>query len=394
MNYKKPAVNCIPGFPQLYVNYFFKKRRTDEFFKDVYGKDATLFELGRSAIWQAIRLLRLEKTDKILVPSYHCGVDIDAIVKAGVLIEYFKVDKNLVADIHDIQKRIQNDVKAIFIIHYFGFPQPVDYLRNLCNEKNIILIEDCAHALFSKYCNTSLGMFGDLSVFSQRKTLPIFDGGALLINNPRLFRTISTRQTNYITSLKRTAGLIFNHLGSIYNKNPVFLLLAGLKKKIFMLVHNNLTGGATDTLVFDVSMADKGMSNISKRIMEITNTEDVIYRRRRNYRYILDNVSHLRQIEIVYKTLPDGVCPLVFPIRIIGSGRREIQDMLFRNGISSYVFGERLHRTLPGIKYPDAERLSNEVLGIPVHQNIDIKELNYMLGVLKRICDNGNNVEN
>ena len=68
------------------------------------------------------------------------------------------------------------------MVHYFGFPQDMAAIAELCREQRLYLIEDCAH-VFGAQPALELGKHGDVSVFSWRKFLPLFDGCDLLINS-------------------------------------------------------------------------------------------------------------------------------------------------------------------------------------------------------------------
>ena len=63
------------------------------------------------------------------------------------------------------------NVKAILITHFLGFPQPIDEIKRICNERNLFLIEDCAHAFLSSYNGNPLGSYGDIAVFSLLKDI-------------------------------------------------------------------------------------------------------------------------------------------------------------------------------------------------------------------------------
>jgi len=60
-------------------------------------------------------------------------------------------------------------------------------IQKLLKEKNIYLIEDCAHAVGGEYRNKKLGSFGDLSFFSFQATkmLTSGEGGAVVLNNKK-----------------------------------------------------------------------------------------------------------------------------------------------------------------------------------------------------------------
>jgi perosamine synthetase len=75
----------------------------------------------------------------------------------------------------------------VLVVHYFGFPQPIVKIKEFCKERGLYLLEDCAHVLQGRTEEgIVLGTSGDISIFSWRKFLPVYDGGQLVINNPAL----------------------------------------------------------------------------------------------------------------------------------------------------------------------------------------------------------------
>src|SRR2546430_17421972 len=86
----------------------------------------------------------------ILVPAYHQGVEIDALLAAGYALRYYRVDEQLRIDLADVEQRLDNTVSALYVTHYFGFPQPLEPIRRLCQARRLKLIEDCALSLFSR----------------------------------------------------------------------------------------------------------------------------------------------------------------------------------------------------------------------------------------------------
>ena len=72
-----------------------------------------------------------------------------------------------------------NNVKAIILVHYFGQPQELQLFHELCQENNIILIEDNAHGHGGHINGKPLGTFGDLGFSSPRKLSNLLYGGIL-----------------------------------------------------------------------------------------------------------------------------------------------------------------------------------------------------------------------
>src|SRR3989338_3101572 len=66
-------------------------------------------------------------------------------------------------------KRLSERTKVILVYHQYGFPQDMVKIMALAQAKNLIVIEDCAHALYSYYQGKRLGTIGDFAVFSFSK---------------------------------------------------------------------------------------------------------------------------------------------------------------------------------------------------------------------------------
>lgn len=79
--------------------------------------------------------------------------------------------------------------KAVIVTHMWGQSAEIETIRDICKEKNIFLIEDCAHCIGSTWKGKHVGGFGDLGVFSfqEFKQLSTGDGGMTVTNNEKLF---------------------------------------------------------------------------------------------------------------------------------------------------------------------------------------------------------------
>jgi len=140
---------------------------------------------GRVALYHGVRTLNLPAQSTILVPAYHQGVEIDALLASGHTLRYYRVGEQLRIDLADVEQRLDDTVSALYVIHYFGFAQPLEPIRRLCASRRLKLIEDCALSLFSRDNGTWLGSVGDLAIFSVYKTLPLPHGGFVVTKSER-----------------------------------------------------------------------------------------------------------------------------------------------------------------------------------------------------------------
>ena len=79
----------------------------------------------------------------------------------------------------DVARKITPQTKAVIVVHYAGYPCDMDELTTLCAEKNLVLIEDVAHAVGAEYKGKKCGTFGDIACFSffSNKNLSVGEGG-------------------------------------------------------------------------------------------------------------------------------------------------------------------------------------------------------------------------
>jgi CDP-6-deoxy-D-xylo-4-hexulose-3-dehydrase len=126
---------------------------------------------GSSANLAAIYSMLLSgklKNNKIIVPAVSWVTTVTPIIQLGLTpIMCDSHEKNLGLDITHLKKIIKEEnPAAIILVHVLGIPNEMDEIVKLCNENNILLIEDSCESIGSKYNNKNIGTFGDLSTFS------------------------------------------------------------------------------------------------------------------------------------------------------------------------------------------------------------------------------------
>src|SRR6267378_8163025 len=169
---------------------------------------------ARNAVWDAVKLLELSGK-QVLMPAYHHGVELETLLFAGVKPVFFRVDAQMRCDFEDARRRTTPEVRALYVIHYAGFPQDMEAARQLANELGVPLIEDYALALLSRNGDKPLGSTGDLSVFCLYKTLPVPNGGALLARGrfrDELYRLPEVEPPGWPSTASHLAGSLLSNL--------------------------------------------------------------------------------------------------------------------------------------------------------------------------------------
>ena len=102
-----------------------------------------------------------------------------------VLVEPDDVTFNL--DISKIEEAITPKTKAIVCVHYAGIACEMDKIMKIAKKNKLVVIEDAAQAIFSKYKGRYLGSIGHIGCLSFHETKNIISGqgGAILINDKK-----------------------------------------------------------------------------------------------------------------------------------------------------------------------------------------------------------------
>ena len=138
------------------------------------------YSFGRHALHQALRSGGVVSGDVVLMPELICRDLLSAVNALGATVKYYSVGRDL--QFNDDLKTLPH-AKAIVAVNYFGFPQDLGPFRQYCEKNESLLIEDNAHGFLSHDENFNLlGTRGDVGVFSLRKTLPLYNGAALVVN--------------------------------------------------------------------------------------------------------------------------------------------------------------------------------------------------------------------
>lgn len=361
-----------------------------------WSADRYEFHKARIGIRHACDVLGLRPEDEVLAPAYYCGTEIDPLVKAGLKVTLYKIDSLCKIGVDDLREHITSATKAIYVTHFFGFPQDVDTVRMICNDYKLYLLEDCALALFSQAGGKKLGTTGDIAVFSLTKFLPVPDGGVLLVNNKSLKKlNIQWRPPDTLSILRKLLPFIKSGLLKYMSEHP---LLRPFYRILFSLLNNSriraeenkpsntmLSPIRADMYYDNQRMNARSMSPWTKRMLSAFKENEVREARRRNYLLLLELLKDKKLFTILFPELPEGVCPMAFPILV--DNRDAIRLAMYRRGIDAGAFWKGYHDAFPLKEFPDARYLKDHLLIMPIHQEFEENQVRYvaqtLLDVLK-----------
>src|SRR6266849_8097425 len=175
------------------------------------------FYRARNAIYHVFRGLKFTSGDTVLVPDYHNTNEVAAIRAAGATVRFYRIGRNLEPDLEQLGRLARStNARALFTIHYFGWPQPVKELLALCEAHGMFLFEDCALAFLGETGGRPLGSFGRYATYCLYKTLPVPNGGVLVHNEPGLppLDRVELRPCGAATLYGRTLELLLERFRS------------------------------------------------------------------------------------------------------------------------------------------------------------------------------------
>jgi dTDP-4-amino-4,6-dideoxygalactose transaminase len=144
---------------------------------------------GRSAFQLALQALGMKKGAEIIFPRFTFPV----IPLVAKLLGYQPVfcdvnPQTYNSDPEHIAPKITENTGAILATHLFGRPCAIRDIADMAHQRNIRLLEDCAHACGVRVDGRQVGTFGDIGIFSfaEGKNMPCFGGGAIATSDDNI----------------------------------------------------------------------------------------------------------------------------------------------------------------------------------------------------------------
>lgn len=166
------------------------------------AKHAVAVSNGTAALHCACVAAGLGRGDEIITTpitfaaSANCALYVGAKpVFADINPETYNIDPE------SIRKKITDKTKAIVAVDFTGQAVEHEAIRKICDEYDLIFIEDAAHAIATKYDGKQVGSLADMTCFSFHpvKTITGGEGGAITTNSEEYFRKLRLSRTHGIT---------------------------------------------------------------------------------------------------------------------------------------------------------------------------------------------------
>lgn len=326
---------------------------------------------GRVALYRGLPALGLPAGSTVLVPSYFHGVEIDTLLTAGHKLRFYRLSNDLSIDLADAAARVDTDVSALFVIHYFGFPQRLAPIKAFCDRHGLKLIEDCALSLFSRDEDGPLGHTGDLALYSVYKTVPVPHGGFVVTKGTREYAPL--RPLPWMPTAVQIKDLIHLRMKAQgWNRTEQWILRGSrVLKHAFGWRRNEMVGSGYSS--WDPRMLEFDASPWARRLMRIVDPELVVAKRRENYLHLAGRLRTRAHTPPPFDALPEGACPLFYPLWV--EDKLRLHEDMMRVGVHTINLWHDNHPACPPDLAVEASRWRNHLIELPIHQGLSLDDV-------------------
>jgi len=298
--------------------------------------------------------------DEVIVPAQTHTATAHAVEYTGAKVIFTDVDRlsgNM--SINELKSKITSSTKGVIPVHMAGYPCEMEEIKKICNEFNLVLIEDCAHAIGTNYKGEHVGNFGLTGCFSfyPTKQITTGEGGVVISNDKSVIEKIKKLKAFGIDTPpeKRAKPGVYDVQSLGYN---------------FRM---------TD---FQAALGVGQMERYSKNVLSRRNNA-------RKYSELLSKIDG-----ISFTPYSDNHSYFLFQIIISDSFERDqILFSIKENGI-----GVSIHYATPvplmsyyvkkygyrSTDFPNALNYGNKSISLPVHSNLQNGDIKYIVETIKK----------
>jgi dTDP-4-amino-4,6-dideoxygalactose transaminase len=160
---------------------------------------------GTLALQMALLAAGCKSGDDIVLPSLNFVAAANAVIHSGGRPIFCDISGNgsLNMSVEDVEAALTPATRAIIALHYAGMPCEIGQLRELADDRGVVLIEDAAHAPGGRHEGRMCGTIGAVGCFSffSNKNLPVGEGGMVVTDDDELARRLRLLRSHGMTTL-------------------------------------------------------------------------------------------------------------------------------------------------------------------------------------------------
>ena len=175
------------GFDGMRKGHWKAKELEIELQNQLRVKHAQVISSGTAAVTMSLAIAGVGAGDEVIMPCFTFVASFEAVMMLGAIPVLVDIDDTLTLDIEEVKKAITSKTKAIMPVHMCGSMANLEALKSICDEHNLLLVEDACQAIGGTYKGKALGTYGDVGSlsFDFVKTITCGEGGAVITNNDK-----------------------------------------------------------------------------------------------------------------------------------------------------------------------------------------------------------------
>jgi 8-amino-3,8-dideoxy-alpha-D-manno-octulosonate transaminase len=175
------------GFDGMRNDHWKAKEFEEAFANRMQSKHCQLVSSGTSALTIALTSAGIGAGDEVIMPTFTFVASFESIIMLGAVPILVDIDDTLTLDPESVKKAITPRTKCVMPVHMCGSMADLKALKDICDEHDLLLLEDACQAIGASYDGKPLGSYGDLGCFSFDfvKTITCGEGGAVITNNEK-----------------------------------------------------------------------------------------------------------------------------------------------------------------------------------------------------------------
>ena len=190
---EEAAVNALHN--EMFVGGESVNQFEDEFARYIGTDYAVSVNSGSSALLLTFYSLGIKPREKVLAPSATFVATINGSSLLGGIPVFCEIGDDYVISLKSLEQAIKrnNDAKYIIPVHLYGHPCDMDAVKDLIQDKQIVIVEDAAQAHGAKYKGKKVGSIGETAIFSfyPTKNMTVCgDGGMITTNNEKIYESV------------------------------------------------------------------------------------------------------------------------------------------------------------------------------------------------------------
>lgn len=357
-NYTK-NIDLLLNDYELFRSKYFSNKCIEKL-KNIYAdSELYLTHSATGGLDMIATLIDIQVGDEIIVPSFTFVSSANAFVSKGAVPVFIDINpETLNIDESLIEKAITSKTKAIIAMHYAGHACDLIKIKNICAKYNLYLIEDAAMGFGANLNGLPLGSWGDFSVisFDITKQINAVQGGVLIINNK-----------NFVQRANNVYHLGTNRI-EFQQKNVQYYEWVDTGSKYQM---NEL--------------------NAAVLFEQLCDSPNILLYRQKISQLYFNRLLQLKQLGCLNMMNEASVAINVHEFYILLNStieRDSLQQFLRENGVEALFHYIPLHLSFLGKKLgrfignQNAEITSQTILRLPLHNNIDEEQVDYIANLI------------